>query len=100
MYSFHLFLISSGSVKSFPVSSFIASHVQLVVFFFVNCQTFAYTKSGRALRCNSSSISFLNNSTLVTRLSNSHFFCCLLLGIFFNLSFNRTIPYHTIPLSL
>src|SRR6478609_9121401 len=36
-----------------------------------------------------SSISFLNNSTLVTRLSNFHFFCCLLVGIFFNLSFNR-----------
>src|SRR6476469_8037822 len=39
--------------------------------------------------CTSSSISFLNNFTLVTRLSNFHFFCCLLLGIFFNLSFNR-----------
>ena len=39
--------------------------------------------------CTSSSISFLNNSTLVTRLSNFHFFCCLLLGIFFNLNFNR-----------
>src|SRR6476469_4014499 len=43
IYSFHLFLISSGSVNSFPVSSFIASLVQLVVFFFVNCPTFAYT---------------------------------------------------------
>src|SRR6476469_3050477 len=39
--------------------------------------------------CTSSSISFLNNSTLVTRLSNLHFFCCFLLGIFFNLSFNH-----------
>src|SRR6476619_6561875 len=39
--------------------------------------------------CTSSSISFLNSSTLVTRLSNFHFFCCLLLGIFLNLSFNR-----------
>src|SRR6478609_9097736 len=39
--------------------------------------------------CTSSSTSFLNNSTLVTRLSNIHFFCRLLLGIFFNLSFNR-----------
>src|SRR6476469_4795697 len=37
----------------------------------------------------SSSISVLNNSTLVTRLSNFHFFCCLLLGILFNLSFKR-----------
>src|SRR6476619_5145322 len=34
--------------------------------------------------CTSSSISFLNNSTLVTRLSNFHLFCCFLLGIFFN----------------
>src|SRR6478609_11755231 len=33
IYPFHLFLISSGSVNSFPVSSFIASLVQLVVFF-------------------------------------------------------------------
>src|SRR6478609_8534346 len=39
--------------------------------------------------CTSSSIYFLNNSTLVTRLSNFHFFCCFLLGIFFNLSFSR-----------
>src|SRR6476469_8412398 len=40
--------------------------------------------------CTSSSVSFLNNSTLFTTLSNFHFFCCLLLGIFFfNLSFNR-----------
>src|SRR6476619_5387171 len=54
IYSFHMFLISSGSVKSFPVSSFIASVVQLVVFCLVNCPTFAYTKSGRALRSNSS----------------------------------------------
>src|SRR6478609_1366013 len=30
--------------------------------------------------CTSSSISFLNNSTLVIRLSNFHFFCCLLLS--------------------
>src|SRR6476469_6108781 len=180
IYSFHLFLISSGSVNSFLVSSFIASLVHLVVFFLVNCPTFAYTKSGRALRsnpsvwlhsfshhlslalsvsllsslfrrrhvllpssvflffhfllscifsikavvihdflvtfpfkyptfpsalfitipfkfchlssvipclkhCTSSSISFLNNSTLVTRRSNFHFFCCLLLGIFLQL---------------
>src|SRR6476619_839489 len=54
IYSFHLFLISSGSVNSFPVSSFIASLAQLIAFFLVNCPTFAYTKSGRALRTNSS----------------------------------------------
>src|SRR6476661_9923580 len=54
IYSFHLFLISSGSVNSFPVSSFIASLVQLVVFFLVNCPTLAYSKSDRALRSNSS----------------------------------------------
>src|SRR6476469_8830734 len=35
--------------------------------------------------CTSSSISFLNNSTLVIRLSNFHFFCCFLLGIFLQL---------------
>src|SRR6478609_5444381 len=39
--------------------------------------------------CTSSSISFLNYSTLLIRLSNFDFFCCFLLGIFFNLSFNR-----------
>ena len=40
----------------------------------------------------SSSISFLNNSTLVTRLSSFHFFCCFLFGTFFNSSFNRITP--------
>src|SRR6476661_6765583 len=54
IYSFHLFLISSGSVNSFPVLTFIASLVQLIVFFLVNCPTFAYTKSDRALRSISS----------------------------------------------
>src|SRR6476469_99047 len=51
---FCLILYCLTCTVSFPVSSFIASLVQLV--FLVNCRTFAYTKSSRALGSNSSNL--------------------------------------------
>src|SRR6478609_6891943 len=57
--------------QQFPVSSIIASIVPLVVFFFISCPTFAYTKSGRALRSNSSNslYSFSHHLSLVGSVS-------------------------------
>src|SRR5579864_3224471 len=54
MYSFHLYLILSGSVISFPSLSFINVLLPTVLLFLVSCLTFAYTISDLPLLSNSS----------------------------------------------
>src|ERR1051325_10588311 len=82
MYSFHRFLICSGSVSSLPVSSLIAVPLPLNLLFVDNFFTFAYTKSDRPLPSNSSNslhsfshhFSFAFSVSLLNSLCNCLYF--------------------------
>src|SRR6266446_7650795 len=105
MYSFHLFLTSSGSVSNLPLSSVMTIFPFLALLFPVNFLTLAYTRSVLPLLSSSSSSLHCSSHHIALALSfslRSSLFSCLYFlfpySVFLLFHFLLSFIFSNIPL--